>query len=75
MAGPHCLLELPEAVREEDVCAEAALRGLALEGLSAFRQGLGEGRSALVIGCGADRPRLFRTALRAAVDSVAARTS
>ncbi|WP_026116430.1 hypothetical protein [Nocardiopsis valliformis] len=68
-------MELPEAVREEDVCAEAALRGLALEGFSAFRQGLGDGRSALVISYGADGPHLLRTALRAAVDSVAARTS
>jgi GntR family transcriptional regulator/MocR family aminotransferase len=74
-AGLHCLLWLPEGVQEEDVCAEAAGRGLAVEGLSAFREGVGDDRAALVIGYGAPKPHLFRTALRAAVDSVAARTS
>ncbi|GAA1080017.1 hypothetical protein GCM10009642_16790 [Nocardiopsis metallicus] len=57
------------------MCAEAAGRGLAVEGISAFREGVGDDRAALVIGYGAPRPHLFRTALRAAVDSVAARIS
>ncbi|WP_026119178.1 MocR-like pyridoxine biosynthesis transcription factor PdxR [Nocardiopsis ganjiahuensis] len=74
-AGLHCLLELPEGVHEEDVCAEAAGHGLALEGLSAFRaEGTGPdgGRTAVVLGYGAPRPHLFRAALAAAVDSAAA---
>ncbi|MFY7066233.1 PLP-dependent aminotransferase family protein [Nocardiopsis changdeensis] len=71
-AGLHCPLELPAGVSEAAVSAEAARRGLALEGLASFGSGAPERGPAMVIGYGAPRPHLFAPALAAAVAAVAA---
>ncbi|MBB6120077.1 PLP-dependent aminotransferase family protein [Nocardiopsis algeriensis] len=63
-AGLHCLVVLPPRVREEDAVAEAARRGLLLEGLSSFADGgSGRHRGAVVVGHGASAPHLFSRAL------------
>ncbi|WP_026338707.1 PLP-dependent aminotransferase family protein [Nocardiopsis sp. CNS-639] len=77
-AGLHCLVELPEGTRESDVAAEAARRGLALEGLSSFAAAPGRvdrvpgRRPSVVVGYGAPRSHQYARALAAAVAAVSA---
>ena len=49
-AGLHALLELPGDVREEDVVASAAERGLSLQGLGEYAHGAHTHAPALVVG-------------------------
>jgi GntR family transcriptional regulator/MocR family aminotransferase len=49
-AGLHALLELPGGVREEDVVAHAAARGLSLQGLGNYAHGPHTHAPALVVG-------------------------
>ncbi len=49
-AGLHALVELPAGVREEDVVAHAAERGLYLQGLGDYAYGAHTHASALVVG-------------------------
>ena len=49
-AGMPALVVLPPAAQEQDVIAEAALRGLTLEGLAEFRTGTQQRGPALVVG-------------------------
>ncbi len=49
-AGLHALVELPAPVREQDIVARAAERGLALQGLGAYAHGSHTHAPALVVG-------------------------
>ena len=49
-AGLHALVELPEPLREEDVVASAAGRGLSLQGLGVYAHGPRPHPQALVVG-------------------------
>jgi GntR family transcriptional regulator / MocR family aminotransferase len=49
-AGLHALVELPEPLREEDVVAHAAERGLSLQGLGTYVRGSRPHPQALVVG-------------------------
>ncbi|GAB2495467.1 aminotransferase-like domain-containing protein [Nocardiopsis aegyptia] len=72
-AGLHCLVELPDGVREDVVEAESARRGLALEGLGRFAEGsAGARRPGVVVGYGAPRAHRFPEALAVAAASIRA---
>ncbi|MGH3501470.1 MAG: aminotransferase class I/II-fold pyridoxal phosphate-dependent enzyme, partial [Nocardioidaceae bacterium] len=67
-AGMHALLELPGGLTEEQVVAEAAHRGLAVEGLRSYHAtGTGSAGSqhapALVVGYGTPPDHAFTTAV------------
>jgi GntR family transcriptional regulator / MocR family aminotransferase len=49
-AGLHVLVELPGGVREEDVVAHAAARGLSVQGLGEYAHGVHTHPPALVVG-------------------------
>jgi GntR family transcriptional regulator/MocR family aminotransferase len=49
-AGLHALVELPDPVREDDVVATAAERGLSLQGLGTYAHGTRPHPQALVVG-------------------------
>jgi len=73
-AGLHCLVELPSGVSEDRVSAEAATRGLRVEGLATY---LPAGRPgsrppAMVIGYGASRQPRFHDAVAAAIEAIRA---
>ena len=63
-AGLHVLVQLPAGQREEDLVADAAARGLAIEGLSAYAA-VPEGQHvpALVLGYATPPSHAFSTAL------------
>ncbi|WP_460523559.1 MocR-like pyridoxine biosynthesis transcription factor PdxR [Humibacter antri] len=85
-AGLHCLLELPDGIRESGVTRRADAVGLALAGLQTYRvpaadrhdrgapaAGDAERRPpAMVVGFGAPPPHLFEQAVEAALAAVAA---
>lgn len=71
-AGLHALVTLPPGTREPDVVADAARRGLALQGLDDFRLGPRRHEPALVVGYATPPGHAFTTAvarLCAALDS------
>ena len=49
-AGLHALVELPDPLRENDVVARAAERGLSVQGLGVYAHGSGPHPQALVVG-------------------------
>ena len=49
-AGLHALVELPDPLREDDVVARAAARGLSLQGLGVYAHGSRPHPQALVVG-------------------------
>lgn len=70
-AGLQCLLTLPPGVDEDVVVAEAAARGLRVEGLRSFARGEpGDQPPALVVGYAEPAPAQFARALTLLVDSV-----
>jgi len=80
-AGLQCLVALPDRGGEDRAVARARERGVAIDGLSAFRAdrpGLGDGRSrrgpmpsGLVVGYGALPPSRVDAALQTFVDAIA----
>ncbi len=62
-AGLHALLELPVGQDEQEVISRAARRGLALEGLSAYRASVEDQRAGLVIGYGTPPEHAFTGAI------------
>jgi len=62
-AGLHAVLSLPPGVREADVVASAARRGLALDGMSGFLADGVTHPEALVLGYGAPPAHAFTTAI------------
>ena len=83
-AGLHCLLELPDGIREEDVAAHAAAAGLTFTGLATFRadeddrvraggRAGTEGRThrpAMVVGFGAPPPHRFEETVSVALTAI-----
>jgi GntR family transcriptional regulator / MocR family aminotransferase len=62
-AGLHALVTLPAGATEDEIVAEAAGRGLALQGLASFSLGGQEHEPALVVGYANPPPHAFSTAL------------
>ena len=62
-AGLHALVELPGGVREEDVVAQAAARGLSVQGLGAYAHGTHTHPPALVVGYAKPPEHAFTAAL------------
>jgi GntR family transcriptional regulator/MocR family aminotransferase len=62
-AGLHALLELPGDLREEDVIARAAERGLALQGLAEYAHGAHTHAPALVVGYAKPPEHAFTAAI------------
>ena len=62
-AGLHAVLRLPGGLSEEDIVADAAGHGLAIEGLASFHAGGASHGPALVIGYGRPPEHAFTTAL------------
>ena len=62
-AGMHALLELPASQNEEQIVARAARRGLAIEGLSAYRADDSRSGPALVGGYGTPPDHAFTGAV------------
>ena len=62
-AGLHALIGLPPGATEADIVAAAAARGLALEGLDAYRAGGGARPPALVVGYATPADHAYRAAL------------
>lgn len=62
-AGLHALVALPGGVTEDDVVAAAAARGLALEGLDAYRIGPAARSPALVVGYATPPDHAYRKAI------------
>jgi len=62
-AGLHALVELPSSWAEADVVADAAERGLALEGLGSYSASARQHTPALVVGYGTPPEHLFTGAL------------
>jgi GntR family transcriptional regulator / MocR family aminotransferase len=62
-AGLHALVALPPAVREQDVLAEAARRGLALTGLSSCSAGVQAHDPAIIVGYATPPGHAFTTAI------------
>ncbi|WP_198168745.1 PLP-dependent aminotransferase family protein [Agromyces aureus] len=72
-AGLHCLLELPEGVREEDVVAAGAERGLRFDGLAAYAADRATASSrppTMVVGFGAPPDLRFEQAVAAVIASI-----
>lgn len=62
-AGLHVLVDLPPGTHEDDVVARAHARGLAIEGLDAYRLGNHRRDPALVVGYGRPPEHAFTAAL------------
>ena len=62
-AGLHALVELPGGMREEDVVADAAARGLSVQGLGAYAHGTHTHPTALVVGYAKPPEHAFTAAL------------
>jgi GntR family transcriptional regulator / MocR family aminotransferase len=62
-AGLHALVMLPPDVREQDVVAEAARRGLALSGLSDYSSGIQPHDPAVLVGYAKPPGHAYSTAL------------
>jgi GntR family transcriptional regulator/MocR family aminotransferase len=62
-AGLHAVIQLPAGVREEDVVARAAGRGLAVHGLAGDRAGEQDAGPALVVGYATPPAHMFSTAV------------
>ncbi len=62
-AGLHALVELPGPIREEDVVADAAARGLSVQGLGAYAHGTHTHPPALVVGYAKPPEHAFTAAL------------
>ena len=62
-AGLHALVELPGGIREEDVVADAAARGLSVQGLGAYAHGTHTHPPALVVGYAKPPEHAFTAAL------------
>ena len=62
-AGLQALLSLPSGQNEDDIIAQAAARGLAIDGLSSYHTGGPQHGPALVIGYGRPADHAFTTAL------------
>jgi GntR family transcriptional regulator / MocR family aminotransferase len=62
-AGLHALVSLPGGLQEQEAVSEAARRGLALQGLAAFRLGEQDFDPALVVGYGTPPGHAFTAAL------------
>jgi GntR family transcriptional regulator/MocR family aminotransferase len=70
-AGLHALVRLPAGVTERGVVAAAAARGLALEGLDAYRVGPSTRHRALIVGCTTPPEHGYRSALEVLVQVLA----
>ena len=62
-AGLHAVVQLPAGVREEDVVARAAGRGLAVHGLAGDRAGEQDAGPALVVGYATPPAHMFSAAV------------
>jgi GntR family transcriptional regulator/MocR family aminotransferase len=62
-AGLHALVRLPAGLTEDAVIADAAARGLALQGLTTSQAGDQDLGSALVVGYATPPAHLFSTAV------------
>ena len=62
-AGLHALVSLPGGLAEQEVVTDAAMRGLALQGLADFRLGPQDHEPALVVGYATPPGHAFTTAL------------
>ncbi|MGH9069667.1 MAG: PLP-dependent aminotransferase family protein [Acidimicrobiales bacterium] len=71
-AGLHAIVGLPAGTAEADVVAAAAARGLALEGLDAYRVGPATHAPALVVGYATPPDHAYRSALAVLVNVLAA---
>ncbi|GAA1967491.1 PLP-dependent aminotransferase family protein [Agromyces allii] len=72
-AGIHCLLELPDGVREADVVAAGAARGLRFDGLAAYAADAATASSrpaTMVVGFGAPPDLRFEQAVAAVIAAI-----